>query len=161
MTPRRPPDALERVLTDDGAVAGRSPRGGQNEGAVLTVDPGQVAEQVSRGGRDTNTGLGSVESDVEPDIDGDVIGSDGQRSTFRRAGSHKKLTIGPHGVSDEGGRSGGVNAIGRHRGASTSSQETPGRAPGALHDVGDLNGRHTLTFLPCCRTWERGAPGNI
>ena len=70
-------------------------------------------------------------------------------------------TIGPQGMSDEGGRRGGVDAVGRYRGAPAAGQKTPGHAPGTLHDVGNLNGRHTLTFLPCCRMRERGAPGNI
>ena len=116
---------------------------------------------MSGGSRDAHTGLGGVESDIESDVDGDVVGRNGQRGALGRTCGNEDPAIGPQGMSDEGGRRGGVDAVGRYRGAPTAGQKTPGRAPGTLHDVGNLNGRHTLTFLPCCRTWERGAPGNI
>ena len=149
------PDPLERILPDDGAVAGRSPRGSQQQGAVLALDPGQAPQQVSGGSRDAHTGLGGVESDIESDVDGDVVGRDGQRGALGRTCGNEDPAIGPQGMSDERGRRGGVDAVGRYRGAPAAGQKTPGHAPGTLHDVGNLNGRHTLTFLPCCRTWGR------
>ena len=69
------PDPLERILPDDGAVAGRSTRGGQQQGAILALDPGQAPQQVSGGSRNAHAGLGGVESDIESDVDGDVVGA--------------------------------------------------------------------------------------
>lgn len=58
-------------------------------------------------------------------------------------------------MSDGRDRRGGVDTIGRYRGTLAAGQKTPGRVPGILHGVGSLNGRYTLTFLPCYRTWGR------
>ena len=116
---------------------------------------------MSGGGSDANTGLGRVESDIKSDVNGDAVGRDGQWGALGRTGGNEDPAIGPHGMSDEGSRCGGVDAVGRYRGAPTAGQKTPGHAPSTLHDVRNLNGGHTLTFLPCCRTWERGAPSSI